>query len=276
MSNTIDGSLITVQHALTACQILESHVAPLKHFVTLSNGGQMRTGKLEIPLNTAVSAAAADPVDFQTGDSTIARSEVTVVHLVKRAYSSRPEENVGHQLTNRINSLARVFALDLFNAATAQLTTAGVGPASVTVAESSVAIANVQTCIKASGSGHRCALVSNTTMQNIQASLTLGSDLTWRFPGIQAGVFEAAVTGDGYAYICTPEALVGIVGRPEIFSTIPPRDVKIIPLPLPSLGIEVYLSAWFDKASRSGWMAVECLCGFAPGIGGAVKWIKAS
>lgn len=266
MSNITNAGLVPVQISANSITPSEPKGAPVAKFGTRVRPiGPATTGTVEAVKIGAISALATDPTTFQSGDTTFAKVTLTVSHLAKRGTVAAPEGNLGLSVVNHAQeALARGLATDILGRHLLAITSGAFGAADVTSQPDAFDIADLSAVAAANNGEPRVALVATAAMPTIAPDLKLGSDNVWRYPAIDAGIYETTLTGDAdVAIVAGPEALAYLVERPEVFSTYPPAEVQISEILLPVIQIPAWVCKWYDRSARAWWVSVECLHGVA-------------
>jgi len=268
MGNTIHADLTSTNLTANAVHIRPVRACPLGNIATRVRPTQKPAkGNIRVPFVTATASSDDDPTSFNTGgDATVDDVGMTVVHQVKKGHFSSPEGGLGLSTGAHLErSLINDFERDLWKLVTLQIVAGAYGAADVSVAAASYVAASLKTQIGACEGNPRTLCVAKAALLGLAGSIELGADGLWRYPGVDAGIYETELsTGDAnVAILAGPSALAFHMENPDVYS-LPPAEIKVTELVLPVLKIPAWKFEWRDRATRANWISIEGLFGAAP------------
>ena len=275
MSNTVDATLTTSQLAANSVPPAEGFVCPIANIATRARPlGPPRTGKVRCSIASSASSTDSNPANFQeNGDASLLDVDIDVDHIVRRFHVRATEGNQGLTTAGHLfEPLIREFEKDVFDLVTLQIQTSYFGDADVSASAAAFSTANLKTLIEANSGNPRTLLVAKAAFLNLAGDLTLGADGLWRYPGVDGGVYEASLSGDGHTVLAGPTALAWHMERPTSFDRIPPNEINVREIVLPRLKIAAWSCWWFDLRTRTNWLSVEGLFGVGKADVGALTF----
>lgn len=276
MSNSIDSNLIVASLAREAVKPLSGYLAPLQSFVTLHSGGVLPVGTsvIQVPRVTGTPTPQTDPTDWESGNCTVTNVEVQGTHISVSGHVASREMNSGTRIETLFPSVLEAFAQELFDTATALLTTANYGAAAVTTAPEAFNVADAGLLAGALRARNRSLVLDTACFTAIGPSLWREGG-GWVLPGYD-GVFEVGSLSAGanvIGFAATPQAISGVVAVPEAPRGARGEQLVQRQIPLPDLGVSVTAASWVDPRYRTAWFSIECICGFAVADAGACKLV---
>ena len=273
MANTINSALIVDSVAEYGLTALANRLAPLGLFTTdFSSDVKRPKDVVQVSLATAGSTTQTNPTAFNDiGATTLGASAVTLNHLYQPFGLSYADIQNGVKLERLIKINMDKLADSLWAAATAPITVANFGAATVTAADSAVTPGSAQ--LKALWAGvakaQRKALVVNTGIYSqLIPTSTTSLPLSAGAYGFDAGVFyatsfpsEAKLAG----FAAAPEAICMASGKPD-FSAIEGQLMLSESVTLDNLGLSIFYNVWGDPSSRNLIGSFELMFGANKGI----------
>ena len=273
MSNTINSALIVDTVSEYGLTSLANRLAPLGLFTSdFSSDVKRPKDVIQVSLATAGSTTQTNPTAFNDiGASTLGASAVTLNHLYQPFGLSYADIQNGVKLERLIKINMDKLADSLWAAATAPITIANFGAATVTAADSAVTPGSAQ--LKALWAGvakaQRKALVVNPGIYSqLIPTSTTSLPLSAGAYGFDAGVFYASSFPSesklaGFA--AAPEAICMAAAKPD-FSAIEGQLMLSESVTLDKLGLTIFYNVWGDPSSRNLIGSFELMFGANKGI----------
>lgn len=273
MANTINASLIVDTVSTQAQTVLANRLAALSLFSTdFSNEVKRPKDVIQVPIATAGSSTQTNPTSFNSiGGSTLSKTTVSLAHI----YQPFGLEYGDLQNAIRLENLTKVnldaIADAIWAAATAPITVANYGAATVTKADSAITptSGDLPKLWAGVNKAQRKGLVVNAGIySNLIPTNTTGLALSQGAYGFENGVFYAsqfpseaklagfAVSKEAVAVAAAKPAMEGFEGEMLASSEIAIAD----------LGMSVYFNLWADKSTRSHVASFELMFGAAKGV----------
>lgn len=273
MPNTIAAQLIVDTLAAQTQTVLANRLAALSHFASdFSSDVKRPKDVVQVAIASAGSATQTNPTSFNSiGDSTLGATAVTLNHLYQPfglAYSDI-------QNAIRLERLVKInldkLADSIWAAATAPITVANFGAATVTAADSAVTPGSAQ--LKAlwagvSKAGRKALIVNPGIYSQLIPTSTTSLPLSEGAYGFDGGVYyassfpsEAKLAG----FACAPEALAMAAAAPSLDHV---RDGMLVSevVPVESLGLSIYYNVWADKSTRNLVASAELMFGASKAV----------
>lgn len=268
MANTINAALIVDSVSSTAQTVLANRLAALRLFSTdFSNDVKRPKDVVQVPIATAGSATVTNPTNFATiGGSTLSKATVSLDHI----YQPFGLEYSDLQNAIRLENITKVnldaIADAIWAAATAPITVANFGAATVTAADSAVTptSGDLPKLWAAVSKAQRKGLIVNPGIySNLIPTSTQSLALSAGAYGFEEGVFYAssfpseaklagfAVSKEAVAIAAAQPAMAGFDGQMLARQEIP----------IDGLGLSVYFNLWADMATRSHIASFELMFG---------------
>jgi hypothetical protein len=273
MANTINSALIVDSVSEYGLTSLANRLAPLGLFTSdFSSDVKRPKDVIQVSLATAGSTTQTNPTAFNDiGASTLGASAVTLNHLYQPFGLSYADIQNGIKLERLIKINMDKLADSLWSAATAPITVANFGAATVTAADSAVTpgSANLKALWAGVAKADRKALVVNTGIYSqLIPTSTTSLPLSEGAYGFDAGVFyassfpsEAKLAG----FACAPEAIAMASAKPD-FSAIEGQLMLSESVTLDKLGLTIFYNVWGDPSSRNLIGSFELMFGASKGI----------
>lgn len=273
MANTINSALIVDSVSEYGLTSLANRLAPLGLFTSdFSSDVKRPKDVIQVSLATAGSTTQTNPTAFNDiGASTLGASAVTLNHLYQPFGLAYSDIQNGIKLERLIKINMDKLADSLWAAATAPITVANFGAATVTAADSAVTpgSANLKALWAGVAKADRKALVVNTGIYSqLIPTSTTSLPLSEGAYGFDAGVFyassfpsEAKLAG----FACAPEAIAMASAKPD-FSAIEGQLMLSESVTLDKLGLTIFYNVWGDPSSRNLIGSFELMFGASKGI----------
>ena len=273
MANTINSALIVDSVSEYGLTSLANRLAPLGLFTSdFSSDVKRPKDVIQVSLATAGSTTQTNPTAFNDiGASTLGASAVTLNHLYQPFGLAYSDIQNGIKLERLIKINMDKLADSLWSAATAPITVANFGAATVTAADSAVTpgSANLKALWAGVAKADRKALVVNTGIYSqLIPTSTTSLPLSEGAYGFDAGVFyassfpsEAKLAG----FACAPEAIAMASAKPD-FSAVEGQLMLSESVTLDKLGLTIFYNVWGDPSSRNLIGSFELMFGASKGI----------
>lgn len=284
MANTYDTSLLQDAISERTETILGNALAPLALFSKdFSNEVRKPKETVLVPIVSATAATQENPTDFDDiGGTTVGKTSVVLDHLYQPFGLEYTDLQNGKRLDQLIDIQLQKLGQTLWAKATAPITTANFGAATVTKASANINatsgdLPKVWAAIhKAS---NKALIVDPTIYSNLIPTNTQSLALSAGAYGFDQGVYfatafpsEANLTGFG---ICK-EAICIAAAQPALEGF---REGMLVSqaVTLEKLGLSVYWNVWADKSKRKIVASVELMFGAGKGLtDGTVAIIKSA
>ena len=273
MANTINSALIVDSVAEYGLTKLANRLAPLGLFTSDFSADVKRPKDVvQVSLSTAGSTTQTNPTAFNSiGGSTVGASGITLNHLYQEFGLSYADIQNGVKLDRLIKVNMDKLADAIWAAATAPITVANFGAATVTAADSAVTpgSANLKALWAGVSKSDTKALVVNTGIYSqLIPTSTTSLPLSEGAYGFDAGVFyassfpsEAKLAG----FACAPEAIAMASAKPD-FSAVEGQLMLSESVTLDKLGLTIFYNVWGDPSSRNLIGSFELMFGASKGI----------
>ena len=268
MANTINSALIVDTVAELSLTSLSNRLAALRHFTSDFSGDVKRPKDVvQVALSTAGSTTLTNPTSFNSiGDSTLGASAVTLNHLYQPFGLSYADVQNGIKLEKILKINMDKLADSIWAAATAPITVANFGAATVTGADSTVTPGSAN--LKAlwagvSKAGRKALIVNPGIYSQLIPTSTTSLPLSEGAYGFDGGVHYASLFPSeaklaGFA--CSAEAVAMAAAAPDLDSVGAQFLVREV-VPVEGLGINVYYNVWVDPTSRNLIGSMELMFG---------------
>ena len=273
MPNTINSALIVDTVAELSLTSLANRLAGLSNFASDFSGDVKRPKDVvQVALSTAGSTTLTNPSAFNViGDSTLGATAVSLNHLYQPFGLSYADVQNGIRLEKILKINMDKLADSIWAAATAPITVANFGAATVTAADSAVVPGSAQ--LKAlwagvSKAGRKTLIVNPGIYSQLIPTSTTSLPLGEGAYGFDGGVYyanlfpsEAKLAG----FACAPEALAMAAAAPSLDHV---RDGMLVSevVPVEGLGLSIYYNVWADKSSRSLVASAELMFGASKAV----------
>jgi len=273
MANTINSALIVDTVSEYGLTKLANRLASLSHFTTDFSADVKRPADvIQVSLSTAGSTTVTNPTDFSTiGASTLGASAVELAHLYQPFGLSYGDIQNGIKLERLVKINMDKLADAIWAAATAPITVANFGAATVTAADSAITPGsdNLRALWAGVNKADRKALIVNPGIYSqLIPTSTTSLPLSEGAYGFEGGVHYASVFPSeaklaGFA--CSSEAVAMAAAQPD-FSATQNQFLVSESLVLPNLGLSIFYNVWGDPATRNLVGSFELMFGANKGI----------
>jgi hypothetical protein len=273
MPNTIAAQLIVDTLAAQSQTILANRLAALSNFSTdFSSDVKRPKDVIQVAVATAGSTTLTNPTAFNViGDSTLAATAVTLNHLYQPFGLSYSDVQNAVRLERLVKINLDALADKIWATATAPITVANFGAATVTGADSTVTpgSANLRALWAGVNKAGRKALIVNPGIysQLIPTSTTSLplQDGAYGFDGgvYYANLFPSEAKLAGFA--CSPDAIAMASAAPALDNV---RDGMLVSevVTLEGLGMSIYYNVWADKSTRNLVASAELMFGASKSV----------
>ena len=268
MANSINSALIVDTVAELSLTSLSNRLAGLRNFASdFSSDVKRPKDVVQVALSTAGSTTLTNPTSFNSiGASTLGASAVELNHLYQPFGLSYADVQNGIRLEKILKINMDKLADSIWAAATAPITVANFGAATVTAADSAVVPGSAQ--LKAlwagvSKAGRKTLIVNPGIYSQLIPTATTGLPLSAGAYGFDGGVFYASSFPSetklaGFA--CSSEAIAMAAAAPDLEAVGSDFLVREV-VPVEGLGLNVYYNVWVDKSTRNVIGSMELMFG---------------
>ena len=273
MANTINSALIVDTVSEYGLTKLANRLAALSLFTTDFSADVKRPKDIvQVSLSTAGSTTVTNPTDFSTiGGTTLGASAVTLAHLYQPFGLAYGDIQNGIKLERLVKINMDKLADAIWDAATAPITVANFGAATVTGADSTVTpgSANLRALWAGVAKADRKALIVNTGIySNLIPTSTTSLPLSAGAYGFEAGVYYASAFNSEAklaGFSCAPEAIAMAAAAPDFSAT--QNDFLVSEsMVIPGLGLSIFYNVWGDPTTRNLVGSFELMFGANKGI----------
>jgi hypothetical protein len=273
MPNTIAAQLIVDTLAAQSQTILANRLAALSNFSTdFSSDVKRPKDVIQVAVATAGSTTLTNPSAFNViGDSTLAATAVTLNHLYQPFGLSYSDVQNAVRLERLVKINLDALADKIWATATAPITVANFGAATVTGADSVVTPGSAQLRALWAGvnkSGRKALIVNPGIYSNLIPTSTTSLPLADGAYGFDGGVYyanlfpsEAKLAG----FACSPDAIAMASAAPALDNV---RDGMLVSevVTLEGLGMSIYYNVWADKSTRNLVASAELMFGASKSV----------
>jgi hypothetical protein len=273
MPNTIAAQLIVDTLAAQSQTILANRLAALSNFSTdFSSDVKRPKDVIQVAVATAGSTTLTNPSAFNViGDSTLAATAVTLNHLYQPFGLSYSDVQNAVRLERLVKINLDALADKIWAVATAPITVANFGAATVTGADSVVTPGSAQLRALWAGvnkSGRKALIVNPGIYSNLIPTSTTSLPLADGAYGFDGGVYyanlfpsEAKLAG----FACSPDAIAMASAAPALDNV---RDGMLVSevVTLEGLGMSIYYNVWADKSTRNLVASAELMFGASKSV----------
>lgn len=273
MPNTIAAQLIVDTLAAQSQTILANRLAALSNFSTdFSSDVKRPKDVIQVAVATAGSTTLTNPSSFNViGDSTLAATAVTLNHLYQPFGLSYSDVQNAVRLERLVKINLDALADKIWAVATAPITVANFGAATVTGADSVVTPGSAQLRALWAGvnkAGRKALIVNPGIYSNLIPTSTTSLPLADGAYGFDGGVYyanlfpsEAKLAG----FACSPDAIAMAAAAPALDNV---RDGMLVSevVQLEGLGMSIYYNVWADKSTRNLVASAELMFGASKSV----------
>jgi hypothetical protein len=273
MPNTIAAQLIVDTLAAQSRTILANRLAALSNFSTdFSSDVKRPKDVIQVAVATAGSTTLTNPSAFNViGDSTLAATAVTLNHLYQPFGLSYSDVQNAVRLERLVKINLDALADKIWAVATAPITVANFGAATVTAADSAVTPGSAQLRALWAGvnkAGRKALIVNPGIYSQLIPTSTTSLPLEDGAYGFDGGVYyanlfpsEAKLAG----FACSPDAIAMASAAPALDNV---RDGMLVSevVTLEGLGMSIYYNVWADKSTRNLVASAELMFGASKSV----------
>jgi hypothetical protein len=273
MPNTIAAQLIVDTLAAQSQTVLANRLAALSNFSTdFSSDVKRPKDVIQVAVATAGSTTLTNPSAFNViGDSTLAATAVTLNHLYQPFGLSYSDVQNAVRLERLVKINLDALADKIWSVATAPITVANFGAATVTGADSVVTPGSAQLRALWAGvnkAGRKALIVNPGIYSNLIPTSTTSLPLADGAYGFDGGVYyanlfpsEAKLAG----FACSPDAIAMASAAPALENV---RDGMLVSevVTLEGLGMSIYYNVWADKSTRNLVASAELMFGASKSV----------
>ena len=273
MPNTIAAQLIVDTLAAQSQTILANRLAALSNFSTdFSSDVKRPKDVIQVAVATAGSTTLTNPTSFNViGDSTLTATAVTLNHLYQPFGLSYSDVQNAVRLERLVKINLDALADKIWATATAPITVANFGAATVTGADTVVTPGSAQLRALWAGvnkAGRKALIVNPGIYSQLIPTSTTSLPLADGAYGFDGGVYyanlfpsEAKLAG----FACSPDAIAMAAAAPALDNV---RDGMLVSevVQLEGLGMSIYYNVWADKSTRNLVASAELMFGASKSV----------
>lgn len=273
MSNTIDPALIVDTLAAQSQTVLANRLAALSLFSTdFSSDVKKPKDTIQVAIASATAATQTNPTSFNNiGGTTLGKATVELNHLYQPFGLEYSDLQVAQRLERLVKINLDALADKIWAVATAPITVANFGAATVTKANADITPTSgdlAKLWAGVSKAGRKGLIVNPAIYANLIPTSTTSLPLSTGAYGFDAGVYyasqfpsEAKLAG----FACAPEALCMAAAATSLDHV---RNSMLVSesVVLEGLGMSVYYNVWADESTRALVASAELMFGSAKGI----------
>lgn len=281
--NTISATLTTALLSTTSYTVLQNKLAALQAlFLQVEADRQKPLAKVEVPKTTAGATAQTDPTDWESGNSTVTNTEITL-HEYSVSFSlSNAQLQNGTQMGWYTYINAVQFANKIIDVLLTPVTVANYGAASLTSAAATFGPADLATVLAdAKNFNQKNLVLDGAYTARLTANSSLG--LGWNNNGAGYG-FDKIVESNRWSaaganvvgFVADPLSLVAAAALPidppggnAAFNSLETTTIPMINFP-------VQVASWIKPGTRVLWMAYDALFGVQTGDTNGLKLIASA
>ena len=274
MANTYAAALVVDRLAESAITVLGNKLAPLRAFSRDFGTDSLRPrATVQVQSTATTSTAAANPTNYESGDSTSTAVAVSVDELNASFHVGSQDLMQGQRLETiaaaNLHSLGDLIwdkCVANFNDST------GGSNTKIAVAQASFAAANREAAWASIAKGSEKHLILDGTAysQNLPTdrnSFDLSQNGAFGFDGIHLATKWDGSGGESnlYGVAAAPNGLAVAAGLPEISGAVANNLEEVGTVEIPDLGLTVQTCLWGSTSSRATWASYGVMFGAAKG-----------
>ena len=274
-ANTYSASLTTQFLLDGAVTKLQNKWAALKTFAQdYSTDRYKPLATAQLKYVTAGAAGQTNASNFESGDSTVTNTQISVSHYSQSFHVNDSELNSGLRMENLVTVNISAFADSIIGAAVAPITAANFSTfANIVASPTSFSWNDMQTAwgnIKKSPihnallDGEYLARIINVPTQFQRSGVEPGA--AWAEFGWDNIALNTNWTGAGAnvrGFYCNPQAVGAVAGLPLTPPTIPGATLQENTATIPGIDISIADYMWFSLATRTMWCSYDMMFGAA-------------
>lgn len=271
MPNTFDSALVADSIAQQTKTVLSKRLAALNLFASdFSSDVKKPKDTIHVPIASATASTSVNPTTFNSiGGTTLGKASVSLDHIYQPFGLSYSDLQSAHRLERLIQINLDAIADKIWTLATAPVTVANFGAATVETLEGSInGVSGDLPKLWAAvhKSVRKGLVVSPVIYSNLIPTSTTALNLGDGAYGFENGVHYATSFGGeaglkGFA--CSPEALVMAAAVPALAD----NDYMVSDsVTLEQIGLTVAYNVYSDKSTRSLIASLEVMFGAAKGL----------
>jgi hypothetical protein len=281
MANTFASDLVVDSLRDAAITTLSSRLAPLNAFSRDFSADQLRPlAVVQVPIASAGASVQTNATNFESGDSTLSNAAVSVSQYSASFALTNAEINQGFRIEQLAAKNLRQLANKIIDVALAPVTTTNFGSAVVDVdAAGDVTAASLKTLWAALKDGSERNLVVDGSVyaqflpSNLDGFTLAGAGRNTGIFGYDGFYYNNRWDGAGAnikGFAASPEAIALASGVP-VSSPVADDMIAQETITIGDLGLQVQMSMWSSRATRSLWASYDVMFGAAKGDGSALK-----
>jgi hypothetical protein len=272
MPNTFDSGLVADSISAQTKTVLSNRLAALNIFASdFSSDVKKPKETVVVPIVSATAATQVNPTNFEPGGgTTVTKTTVTLDHVYQPFAITAAELAQGHRLERLIQINLDALADKIWALATAPITVANYGAATLTSADITPTNGKLADLWAAIHKSARKGLVVSPTIYSKLIPTTADSlPLSAGAYGFDNGIYFASSFGGeaGLAgFACSPEAVVMAAAAPAIDDAVRSQFAISDIVTLEQIGLSVQYNVWGSTANRQVNASLEIMFGAAKGL----------
>lgn len=267
-ANTVDAALANTILSSDAVTTMRTYFAPWTGFTrTVQMSPVSKRQTLEVPLVSSAGSMQTNATNYETGDTTLAPIAITTAEYSKSFHVTRPQTNLGLQLSAHAPTHAKILGEGISALFTALMTNANYG-ADVVIGAAADFSATDLPAILAYGKNYtKTTLVIDGghlayLLPTSRESFVFGEPGAYGFDG---GIYKNNLWTSGATdicgLVCGADAIVSAWGQADGL----PAGEAISQSNIDIMGFPVSVTVWFSRATREVWGSYQLIGGVAAG-----------
>lgn len=282
-ANTVSANITTQLLSQTVYTILQNRLAMLKgFFLDVQTDPVKPLATIQVPKITAGATAQTDPTDWESGNSTVSATAVTM-HEYSVSFNA---SNADIQSGMRMGWLTYINAITMANkivdVVLAPVTVANFGAATVTSAAAAFGFSDLQNLWAAAKDFDiRNLVLDGSYWARLIPANTFGFALNngapnYAFDGIWYHNRWSAAGANIVGAVFSPQSIAIAPGLPLEPAGMGYQFSSLATTLMPEIGFSVQSASWFKPGTRVQWSAFDLMLGVSAADGSAAKLIASA
>lgn len=282
-SNTISATLTTALLSDTVVTVLQNRLAPIGALFTEVMLDPMKPmATVQVPKVTGGATAQTDPTDWESGNTTVTNTAVTMHEYSVSYHVTNAELQSGTRMEWLAKINAAVLANKILDVIAVPLTVANYGAACLTSSSTAFGASDLRTIWSAAKDFTlRNLVLDGAYWAQLIPTDTLGFGLNqgspgYGFDGIWYSNRWSAADSNVVGFVASPEAMVIAAGLPIDPPGANTQYSSIGSAVIPGINVPIQTSSWLKPGTRVQWQALDLLLGVAACDTSALELIKSA
>ena len=269
-ANTISSTLTTSLLSDTVVTVLQNRLAPLKMFFTDASIDPVKPlATIQVPKVTAGASAQTDPTDWESGNSTVTNTAITMHEYSVSFAVTSTELNSGTRMSWITAINAANMANKIWDVCVTPITVANFGAAAAVSAAAAFSTDDLKTLWAALKDGTmRYLCLDGGHYARLIPTNTFGYNLTqgvaqYGFDGIFYANRWSAAGANVVGFAASPEALVIAAGLPLEPPGSNSQFASLSSATIPGVEMPIQTASWVKPGTRVQWQAYDIMLGVA-------------